>query len=161
MCYVYTFHAGNVQRCRTGQFQCSVDMKCIPDYWRCDNERDCLDGTDENECQQIRSICFDPIGLCIYVPFRSCGHLKLYECDKWCLTQTNKGPQLFYKLLIKMRKLMQIRIWILLQEKCLLSPMLFFTFKKIFRGLHICFNTICTVVFLGIKYSWEGGDSTT
>ncbi|XP_057289883.1 low-density lipoprotein receptor-related protein 2-like [Hydractinia symbiolongicarpus] len=63
MFYVYTFHAGNVQRCRTGQFQCGVDMKCIPDYWRCDSERDCLDGTDENECQQIRSSCFDPIGI--------------------------------------------------------------------------------------------------
>lgn len=34
--------------CTTGQFRCGGDdEKCIPSYWRCDDRKDCGDGTDE------------------------------------------------------------------------------------------------------------------
>ena len=32
--------------CREGEFRCSYG-KCIPEYFRCDGENDCEDGSDE------------------------------------------------------------------------------------------------------------------
>ena len=35
-----------VSACGEGKFQCTSGQ-CIPGNWKCDGERDCLDGTDE------------------------------------------------------------------------------------------------------------------
>ena len=37
------------QTCRTDQFQCA-NFECIPQMWRCDKEKDCDDGSDEQNC---------------------------------------------------------------------------------------------------------------
>ena len=37
--------------CRQGQFKCADGEKCIPEYWKCDFDHDCKDGSDENNCK--------------------------------------------------------------------------------------------------------------
>jgi low density lipoprotein-related protein 2 len=38
-----------IANCTAGQHRCGgSDDKCIPHYWKCDGEKDCLDGTDED-----------------------------------------------------------------------------------------------------------------
>ncbi|XP_074547092.1 uncharacterized protein LOC141805800 [Halichoeres trimaculatus] len=40
---------GQVFRCKQGQWQCD-DGNCIPEVWQCDGDADCLDGSDEMDC---------------------------------------------------------------------------------------------------------------
>uniref|UniRef100_A0AAV2KZF8 Uncharacterized protein n=1 Tax=Knipowitschia caucasica TaxID=637954 RepID=A0AAV2KZF8_KNICA len=37
--------------CETGQFQCS-NGRCIPTLWRCDDDDDCSDNSDEENCRK-------------------------------------------------------------------------------------------------------------
>ncbi|XP_071323032.1 low-density lipoprotein receptor-related protein 2 isoform X2 [Trachinotus anak] len=43
------FSGGQRMGCHQGQWQCD-DGNCIPDVWRCDGDGDCLDGSDEMDC---------------------------------------------------------------------------------------------------------------
>ncbi|KAA8580475.1 hypothetical protein FQN60_013433 [Etheostoma spectabile] len=36
--------------CRSYEFSCSTGWQCVPRAWRCDGETDCMDGSDEHEC---------------------------------------------------------------------------------------------------------------
>ncbi|MED6233236.1 hypothetical protein ATANTOWER_008886 [Ataeniobius toweri] len=36
--------------CEDGQFQCN-NKRCIPTIWRCDDDDDCSDNSDEENCQ--------------------------------------------------------------------------------------------------------------
>lgn len=38
-----------VSECAAGEFSCDIE-RCIPLSERCDNKRDCTDGTDELQC---------------------------------------------------------------------------------------------------------------
>lgn len=38
-------------QCPIGDFMCASDGDCIPENWRCDEEMDCEDGTDERNCE--------------------------------------------------------------------------------------------------------------
>ena len=40
--------------CATGEFQCVSDRRCIPESRRCDNRRDCEDGSDEANCRKYK-----------------------------------------------------------------------------------------------------------
>ncbi len=35
--------------CEDGQFQCN-NKRCIPTIWRCDDDDDCSDNSDEENC---------------------------------------------------------------------------------------------------------------
>ncbi|XP_075402321.1 CD320 antigen [Tenrec ecaudatus] len=37
--------------CPPTNFQCRTSGVCLPIAWRCDSDRDCLDGSDEDECR--------------------------------------------------------------------------------------------------------------
>lgn len=41
------------------EFQCRVDGLCIPMRWRCDGDTDCMDLSDENNCEGVTHMC-DP-----------------------------------------------------------------------------------------------------
>ncbi|XP_035882006.1 low-density lipoprotein receptor-related protein 8 isoform X8 [Phyllostomus discolor] len=40
---------GLVKECEENQFRCQ-NKRCIPSVWRCDEDDDCLDNSDENDC---------------------------------------------------------------------------------------------------------------
>ena len=37
-------------KCSVAEFQCKTMSSCIPLSWQCDNDKDCLDGSDEENC---------------------------------------------------------------------------------------------------------------
>lgn len=41
--------AGNATKCELDMKQCKSGQ-CIPDWWWCDNTRDCVDNSDEESC---------------------------------------------------------------------------------------------------------------
>ncbi|KAL1426766.1 hypothetical protein MTO96_017995 [Rhipicephalus appendiculatus] len=49
-CGVRTVDASS--QCSTSQFKCARHEKCIPKTWRCDDENDCGDGSDEENCEK-------------------------------------------------------------------------------------------------------------
>ncbi|XP_061569314.1 MAM and LDL-receptor class A domain-containing protein 1 isoform X2 [Cololabis saira] len=50
--------------CRVDQFQCAYTFQCIPESWRCDQEPDCADRTDEENCPTVIPGTPPPQGRC-------------------------------------------------------------------------------------------------
>jgi len=42
---------GTKPDCESGQFQCK-NGRCIPTPWRCDDDDDCSDNSDEENCRE-------------------------------------------------------------------------------------------------------------
>lgn len=42
--------------CEDGQFQCN-NKRCIPTIWRCDDDDDCSDNSDEENCRKCSNQC--------------------------------------------------------------------------------------------------------
>lgn len=45
--------------CTKNDFQCKDKRKCIPKPWKCDLDKDCYDGSDEENCSKHVATC-DP-----------------------------------------------------------------------------------------------------
>ncbi|XP_044196224.1 MAM and LDL-receptor class A domain-containing protein 1 isoform X2 [Thunnus albacares] len=57
--------------CDLDQFQCAHSFQCIPESWRCDEELDCADRSDEEDCPAVVPGTLPPQGRC------PAGH---YQC---------------------------------------------------------------------------------
>ncbi|KAF5276464.1 hypothetical protein FQA39_LY06533 [Lamprigera yunnana] len=67
-----------IANCTSGQWRCEGnDEKCIPWFWKCDGEKDCKDGSDENN-----------ITLCS-AKIKPCDVFNEYKCaNKKCVNKT-------------------------------------------------------------------------
>lgn len=48
--YYFALETESLGGCNGKEFQCHPDGNCIPEFWRCDGEKDCEDGSDEKYC---------------------------------------------------------------------------------------------------------------
>lgn len=53
-----------VTECKEDQFRCKNKAHCIPVRWLCDGIRDCVDGSDEENCD--RGKVFECV--CVFAP---------------------------------------------------------------------------------------------
>ena len=50
--HISSDHKTCLSNCTTGQFKCD-NNKCIPSAWRCDDQKDCGDNSDEKNCKSV------------------------------------------------------------------------------------------------------------
>uniref|UniRef100_A0A3B3RL20 Uncharacterized protein n=1 Tax=Paramormyrops kingsleyae TaxID=1676925 RepID=A0A3B3RL20_9TELE len=56
--FVYVPQTGCDLMCDISQFQCK-NGHCIPNHWHCDGDPDCIDGSDEGNCDMVRHCPLD------------------------------------------------------------------------------------------------------
>ncbi|XP_050967467.1 low-density lipoprotein receptor-related protein 8 isoform X1 [Labeo rohita] len=85
---------GNIPDCESGQFQCR-NGRCIPTPWRCDDDDDCSDNSDEENCPKKTCATTDfacKNGQCVPARWRCDGEPECPdgsdEADSTCSRQT-------------------------------------------------------------------------
>ncbi|KAJ8378481.1 hypothetical protein AAFF_G00239450 [Aldrovandia affinis] len=85
---------GTTTDCETGQFQCRNE-RCIPTIWRCDDDDDCSDNSDEENCPKKTCATTDfacKNGQCVPARWRCDGEPECPdgsdEADSTCSRQT-------------------------------------------------------------------------
>ncbi|XP_028831628.1 low-density lipoprotein receptor-related protein 8-like isoform X2 [Denticeps clupeoides] len=86
--------AGSEGECEDGQFQCDNE-RCIPNIWRCDDDDDCLDNSDEENCPRKTCAPSDfacQTGQCVPGRWRCDGEPECPdgsdEADSTCIRQS-------------------------------------------------------------------------
>ncbi|KAK7158814.1 hypothetical protein R3I94_005221 [Phoxinus phoxinus] len=92
---------GTETECEDGQFQCT-NMRCIPIIWRCDDDDDCSDNSDEenclkNTCAPLEFACAN--GQCVPGRWRCDGEPECPdgsdEADATCTVRQTCPPEKF------------------------------------------------------------------
>ncbi|XP_077068013.1 uncharacterized protein LOC143721476 [Siphateles boraxobius] len=87
-----------VKTCRPNEFSCGDEHKsCLPTSWRCDGDKDCLNGADEEGCGPCRPTefsCGDKRKSCLPTSWRCDGDK---DCpngadEEGCVTQHEDAP---------------------------------------------------------------------
>lgn len=81
---VFVFVA--TDECEDGQFQCN-NKRCIPIIWRCDDDDDCSDNSDEENCRK----CSNQVDKCRQTCSDNCGkYVWLWRCyENVIITRNN------------------------------------------------------------------------
>ena len=53
--------------CHDDEFRCTDVGGCVPTKWKCDNHRDCDDGSDEKDCRKLTTSYDNNITNTIYI----------------------------------------------------------------------------------------------
>ncbi|XP_060775996.1 low-density lipoprotein receptor-related protein 8 [Neoarius graeffei] len=93
--FMETFYSkGSETACETGQFRCR-NGRCIPTPWRCDDDDDCSDNSDEEHCLKITCSSSDftcKNGQCVPARWKCDGEPECLdgsdEADSTCSQQT-------------------------------------------------------------------------
>merc|ERR1711862_718930 len=106
LCAVFAVSYIQGQGCDDGDLQCVDDGECLPIEFRCDNEPDCFDYSDEQDCPCVSgmqacadgSLCIDPDWLCD--GFHDCkdGSDELNCAEKKTVNNTRRKASKDFKL---------------------------------------------------------------
>ncbi|KAJ7986281.1 hypothetical protein DPEC_G00338310 [Dallia pectoralis] len=77
--------------CETGQFQCK-NGRCIPTLWRCDDDDDCSDNSDEENCASEAGVS-DPQPMCTGWHFMGLTTRSLVPCLALKNAMVSEGMQ--------------------------------------------------------------------
>jgi hypothetical protein len=68
--------------CSPSEFTCSLSGRCIPARFRCDGRIDCMDGSDENHCQNGKLMMDWRAFVWIIIAFLLQSNLPLYALEQ-------------------------------------------------------------------------------
>lgn len=85
--------AGSVKECEEDQFRCRNE-RCIPSVWRCDEDDDCSDNSDEDDCREWPAGEGGKGGGLLAQRPRGCSRHRATSLDLYCRNLQPGAPSL-------------------------------------------------------------------